>query len=159
MKTRLGLILRRAAIVVAVVGSLVLGAATIRAASQWTASEAPLAAPPVTVETVSAQLAAERQRSADLESRLGSMTGQATELQAALDAANAQIQTDTATAGDLQKRIAAAKKKLATLNRQIAATERQAAAARAAARTVVVTRSPARTPAPAPVTREPADDD
>jgi len=155
MKINVRLILRRTAVTMAVVGSLVLGAATIRAAGQWTATEAPLAAPPVTVESLTAQLATERGRSSDLATRLQAMDGQTAELQAALGTANAQIQADTATAKDLTDRIAAAKKKLAALNRQIAATARQAAAAR----TVVVRR--VATPA-APVaqpTEEPEHDD
>ncbi|HYN47296.1 MAG TPA: hypothetical protein VER83_00430 [Candidatus Nanopelagicales bacterium] len=155
MKINARLLLRRTAVTVAVVGSLVLGAATIRAAGQWTANEAPLAAPPVTVESLAAQLAAERGRSSDLVTRLEAVAGQTVELQAALDVANARIQADTATAKDLSDRIAAAKKKLAALNRQIAATAREAAAAR----TVVVRRivTPA-APAPQP-TREPEHDD
>ncbi len=155
MKIDLRLILRRTAVTMAVVGSLVLGAATIRAASQWTATEAPLAAPPVTVESLASQLATERGRTSDLATRLAAMAGQTVELQAALDAANAQVEQDTATAKGLTDRIAAAKKKLAALNRQIAATARQAAAAR----TVVVTRVVARAaPTPRP-TAEPEHDD
>ncbi len=56
------------------------------------------------------------------------MASQTVELQAALEAANGQLQKDTATAKALKARIAAAKKKLTALNRQIAATARQAAA-------------------------------
>lgn len=155
MKINARLILRRMAVTTAVVGSLVLGAASIRAASQWTATEAPLAAPPVTVESVTAQLAIERERTSDLATRLSEMAGQTVELRAALDAANAQVTTDTATAKGLTDRIAAAKKKLAALNRQIAATARQATAAR----TVVVRQvvAPA-VPAPQP-TPEPEHDD
>jgi hypothetical protein len=60
---------------------------------------------------------------------------------------------DTATAKDLTDRIAAAKEKLAALNRKIAATARQAAAAQAVVVRQVVTRAappsqPAPTPAP-----------
>jgi septal ring factor EnvC (AmiA/AmiB activator) len=154
MKINARLLLRRAAVTVAVVGSLVLGAATIRAAGQWTASEAPLAAPPVTVDTLTAQLAAERERTSGLASRLASMAAQTAQLQAGLDAANAQIQKDAATAGDLKDRIAAAKKRLATLDRQIAATARRAAVVQA----VAVTR-PAPPPSAARPTPEPGDDD
>jgi len=157
MKINARLILRRTAVTVAVVGSLVLGAATIRAASQWTASEAPLAAPPVTVESLTAQLAAERERTSGLSSQLETMAGNTVELQAALDAANAQIQVDTATAKDLTNRIAAAKKKLAALNAKIAASARQAAAARTVVVRRVVTTGPA-APAPRP-TQEPEHDD
>lgn len=158
MKTSLRLALRRAAVIAAVAGSLLLGAATIRAAGQWTASEAPLAAPPVTVESVQGQLAAERERSAALTEQLAAIAGQAGDLQAALDTANGQIATDAQTAKALRDRIAASRERLSALNRQIAATARQAAQA-ARARTVVVTRTapaPASTPRPTP---EPEHDD
>ena len=155
MRMNARLILRRAAVTMAVVGSLVLGAATIRAASQWTATEAPLAAPPVTVESLAAQLAAERGRTSGLAVRLDEMAGTTVELQAALDAANAQIQADTATAADLTDRIAAAKKKLAALNRKIAATARKAAAAQAVVVRQVVTRA---APAPRPAPQAERDD-
>jgi len=155
MRMNARLILRRTAVTMAVVGSLVLGAATIRAASQWTATEAPLAAPPVTVESLAAQLAAERGRTSGLAVRLDEMAGTTVELQAALDAANAQIQADTATAADLTDRIAAAKKKLAALNRKIAATARKAAAAQAVVVRQVVTRA---APAPRPAPQAERDD-
>ena len=155
MRMNARLILRRAAVTMAVVGSLVLGAATIRAASQWTATEAPLAAPPVTVESLAAQLAAERGRTSDLAVRLDAMAVNTVELQAALDTANAQIQADTATAADLTDRIAAAKKKLAALNRKIAATARKAAAAQAVVVRQVVTRA---APAPRPAPQAERDD-
>lgn len=158
MNAKASLILRRMAVIAAVVGSLVVGAASIQAAGRWTASEAPLAAPPITVETLSAQLAAERERTAALTAQVEAMTGQTADLAAGLDAANAQIQKDAATAKALRDRMTAAKKKLTALNRQIAATERQAAAARATVRTVVVTRPAAAPPAPRP-TQEPEDDD
>ena len=157
MKINVRLILRRTAVIMAVVGSLVLGAATIRAASQWTATEAPLAAPPVTVESLTAQLAAERGRASGLAVRLEAMAGNTVELQAALGAANAQILEDTATAKDLTDRIAAAKKKLAALNRKIAATARQAAAAQAVVVRQVVTRA-APAPQPAPTSAPEHDD-
>lgn len=158
MKINARLILRRMTVTTAVVGSLVLGAASIRAAGQWTATEAPLAAPPVTVQSVAAQLATERERTSGLAIRLQEMAGQAVELRAALDAAKAQIQADTATAKDLTDRIAAARRKLATLNRQIAATERQAAAARTVVVRRVVTPATPAGPAPQP-TGEPEHDD
>ncbi len=153
MKISARLLLRRAAVTVAVVGSLLLGAATIRAAGEWTASEAPLAAPPVTVESLSAQLAAERERTSGLASRLQAMSGQTAELQTALEAANAQLAKDGATAKALRDRIAAARKKLAALNRQLAATARQATVAR-----TVVVRQAAPKPT-APPTHEEHDDD
>jgi peptidoglycan hydrolase CwlO-like protein len=147
VKNTLRLALRRLLVAVAVVGSLLLGAATIHAAGAWTASQAPLAAPPVTVESLQGRLAAEEARGADLQARLEAVTAQATEVQAALDAAQAQVASDGATARALQVRIAAAKTELTALNRKIAAAARQASPA---ARTTVqpTTTRPAATPEP-----------
>jgi chromosome segregation ATPase len=134
----------------AVVGSLLLGAATIRAAGEWTAASAPLAAPPVTVESLTAQLEEERARGAALAAQLGAVAGQTSELQAALGTAGERVNEDAKTATQLEDRIAAAKKRLAALNKSIAAARRAAAAAAASARTVVVVRKvqPAATPKP-----------
>ena len=44
---RLALVLRRTFVTAGVIGSLVLGAVTVRAAAAWTASAAPLEAPPI----------------------------------------------------------------------------------------------------------------
>ena len=52
VKKTLRLALRRVVVAVAVVAASCLGAATIHAAGAWTASQAPLAAPPVTVESL-----------------------------------------------------------------------------------------------------------
>jgi len=147
MKSALSPALRHVLVAAVVVGSLLLGAATIQAAGTWTASQAPLDAPPVTVESLQDRLAAEEARGADLRARLDALTTQAAEVQAALDAAQAQVATDAATARALQVRLAQAKTQLMTLNRRIAAAARQASAG---ARTVVqpATDRPAATPEP-----------
>jgi peptidoglycan hydrolase CwlO-like protein len=157
MKNAIKLAVRRLLVIVAVAGSLLLGAATIQAAGTWTASQAPLAAPPVTVESLQGQLTAEEARGADLEARLKAVTAQASDLQAALDAANAQVATDAKTAGALQKRIAAAKTKLTDLNRKILETTRRAQQAAAVPQTVIVKRVVTAAPA-APVAPAPGDD-
>jgi hypothetical protein len=154
VKNAIRLALRRLLVAVAVVGSLLLGAATIHAAGDWTASQAPLDAPPVTVESLQGRFAAEEARGADLRARLEAVTAQAAEVQAALDAAGTQVAKDEATARALQKRIARARTQLTALNQRIAAAVRQASTA---ARTVVqpAATRPAATPRPTP---EPDDD-
>jgi hypothetical protein len=141
MNSTVKLAARRTAVTLGVVGSLGLGAATISAASQWTAAAAPPSAPAVSAESLAAQLANEEARGTDLKARLEAALAQTAQLQAALDAANAQIGTDSATAKALQAQIAAAQKKLAALNKK-------AAAAALAARQVTVVRTTAPRPTP-----------
>ena len=138
MNSTVRVVARRAAVTVGVVGSLGLGAATIDAAAQWTAAAAPMQAPPVSAESLASQLANEQARGTDLQSRLEAAITQASQVQAALDAANARIATDGGTAKALRTQIAAAEKKLAALNKQAAATT--AALKAAAARQAVMAR-------------------
>ncbi len=128
---------RRTAVTMGVVGSLGLGAASIGAAAQWTAASAPMSVPPVTAESLAAQLANEQARGSDLQSRLEATLAQAAQLQTALDTANARIGTDSKTAKALQAQIVAAQKKLGSLNRQ--AGSRAAAVRVVTVRRVVVT--------------------
>lgn len=125
---------RRAAVVAGVALVLVLGAASIRAASVWTAAAAPLTVAPVTVSDLEAKLAQEQARSAALQADLVALDGQVAELRSALDVAKAQLGTDTATAGQLADRMQAAKTRLARLDALIASAQRQLSATLAAAR-------------------------
>lgn len=94
----------------------VLGAAgTILAASQWAASEAPLAVAPVTIQSVQQALDQERARSAALEQQLAALEGGSDDLTAALAAAQAELASDAATASDLRAALEAAQAKLAKL--------------------------------------------
>jgi peptidoglycan hydrolase CwlO-like protein len=140
MNNTVKLAARRTAVTIGVVGSLGLGAATINAASQWTAAAAQPTSAPVSAETLATQLADEEARGTDLQARLEAALAQTAQLQAALDAANAQIGTDGKTARALQAQIAAAQKKLAELNRQ--------AAAAVSPRSVTVVRAAAPKPTP-----------
>jgi len=121
MNSTIKVVARRAAVTVGVVGSLGLGAATIGAAAQWTAAAAPMQAPPVSAESLALQLANEQARGTDLQSRLQAAITQASQVQAALDAANARIATDGGTAKALRAQTVGAEKKLAALNKQVAA--------------------------------------
>jgi DNA repair exonuclease SbcCD ATPase subunit len=126
-------IARRSLVTFGVIGSLALGTLTIRAAAAWTAAEAPLVAPPVSIATLQAEVAAERERSAALEDNLASVAGRTAELTAALDTATARLAADQEAAEALRERLATAKTKLARLNRELAAVRRAAASAQAAA--------------------------
>ena len=106
--------------------------------------------PPVSAESLASQLTNEQARGTDLQSRLQAAITQASQVQAALDAANARIATDGSTAKALRTQIAAAEKKLAALNKQAAAAA--AALTVAAARRTVVARQTVATTAARPTT-------
>ena len=112
--------IRRLVTVVGVIAALLLGYGSIRAAAAWTAASAPLTVAPVSVTTLQDRLAVEQARSVDLRLQLQTLNTQSTELTAALEAAQAQITTDTDNATQLAKDLKAAKKKLAKLEASIA---------------------------------------
>ena len=143
----LRLALRRIAVTAGVAACLVLGAATIRAAAVWTADNAPLDKP-ISVQSLANDLAIEQARSISLAERLDGVSTQAAGLRDAIGAAALQVSTDQKTADDLKARLAAAQKKLKTLNKQIAQATARLRAAAAAPAPVVRTR-PAPAPAPA----------
>ena len=113
--------IRRLLIVVAVVASVLAGFGAIRAASAWTATAAPLTTAPVSVESLQSNLADESARSADLAARLALITTRADELSVALAAAQTRIVSDAQHADQLATDLAAARKKLATLEKSIRA--------------------------------------
>lgn len=114
-------IARRSTIVIAVVGSLLLGFGAIRASAVWTQAAAPLPVTPVSIETLQSHLTDESARSAILLDRLSTLTGHADELSTALTVAQTRIAADDAHAAQLAKDLAAAKKKLAKLEKSIKA--------------------------------------
>jgi peptidoglycan hydrolase CwlO-like protein len=111
--------IRRTLTLILAVGALLLGFATIRAASAWTAEAAPLVASPVTASAIEARLGAERARSADLEAQISAMTAQADELAAALRVAQDRIVADGEHADQLARDLAAAKQRLKKLEASI----------------------------------------
>ena len=133
--TRTAIAVRRSTTLVAVVLAVALGFLAIRVAAAWTANAAPLEVAPVSVETLRAQLDAERTHSAQLSSELRRLMAQSAELNAALDAADSQIAKDADHAGKLSKDLALAKKKLRSLEKSI----REARAALAKQPSVTVT--------------------
>ena len=106
---------RRPLLVLGVFLALVAAAATVRAASLWTAGAASLANPPASISSIEAALAREQSRSAVLQDQLAAMRAASDDLANALAAANSQVSTDQATADQLQASLTAAQAKLATL--------------------------------------------
>ncbi len=121
--------IRRVFVLVGVVASLAMGAVTVRGAAAWTAGSAPLAVPPTSADAVAARLADEEARSSDLQRQLDALRGDSAQLVAALDAAQAQIASDGDAAAGLRARLAAAQKRLATLEASIARARANALAA------------------------------
>jgi septal ring factor EnvC (AmiA/AmiB activator) len=142
----LPVLLRRLAVVVGLAGSIVLGATTVGAAATWTASAAPLNAPPQSAESLASQLADEQARAAELQQNLDALNGNGTDLASALDAARAQMAADAKTAASLEARLAKAKARLAALEKSLAAK-----------RVVHVTSTPRPTGTGAPAGGEPED--
>ena len=129
-------VLRRAVTAIGVIAVLALGYGSIRAASAWTAAEAPLTVAPVSVETLQANLADEQARSQVLTARLRELDARARELDVALRQANQRISGDAAHATDLEGQLADAAKKLRKLETAIAKAKKQLASQVAAARSV-----------------------
>ncbi|MEO8230064.1 MAG: hypothetical protein ABI628_09930 [Chloroflexota bacterium] len=130
----LGILLRRAAVIAAVVISLSVGALAVRAAAAWTAASAPLTVAPVSAAALVQKLADEQDRSAALEQQLSALSAQTTELTAALKAADERIASDAQTAKTLRDKLASARKKLLAMNRAAQRPARPAAAATSAGR-------------------------
>jgi septal ring factor EnvC (AmiA/AmiB activator) len=112
--------LRRLLVTIGVVASLVAAGATIRAASLWAATQAPLNIAPVSVDSVRQALAQEKSRSAVLEDQISGLQSNAADLESALQSARDQLVTDQTTADQLRASLAAAQAKLATLEAALA---------------------------------------
>lgn len=111
----MNLVIRRGLVTAGVLGSLVLGLVTIRAAAAWTASSAPLPPPPMSAEQLQARLADEQSRSAALTQELDQLRAQTAQVGAALKAAQSRITTDDATAAKLRAQLSAAQAKIAAI--------------------------------------------
>ena len=126
---------RRVITVVVAIAALLLGFAAIRAASAWTAEAAPLVASPESASSIESKLADEQTRSAELQQRLATITGQTDDMVGALQAARDQIASDAQHADQLTKDLATANAKLRALEASI----KQAAAAQTRTTTAVTT--------------------
>ncbi|MGZ8563258.1 MAG: hypothetical protein ACXWWU_06540 [Candidatus Limnocylindria bacterium] len=135
------LTLRRSLVILATVASVFGGAVAIRAAAGWTASSAPLAAPP-DAATLVAKLQDEKARADAITQELSQVVDRAAELQSALAAAMAKADADAKTASGLAAQLATAQRRLATLEKQLASQ----GAAPAAAAPVPSTAQPTATP-------------
>lgn len=113
--------LRRLLVTFAVAGSLLVAGLTIRAASLWAATQAPLTVAPVSVDSVQQALDQERARSAALEAQLRELESSAGDLTAALQTAQERVGADEATAVDLRASLTAAQEKLAKLEKALKA--------------------------------------
>jgi peptidoglycan hydrolase CwlO-like protein len=110
---------RRPLVVLGVVLSLFVGAATIRAAAVWTAASSPLGAKPPSIESLQAALANEQARSAALQAQLDQLAAGSADLTGAINAARERITNDAAQADGLRTSLKAAKAKLASLEASI----------------------------------------
>ena len=112
------LTLRRSLVILATVASVFGGAVAIRAAAGWTASSAPLSAPPDAASLVS-QLRNEKARADAITQELTQVVDHAAQLQDALAAAKAKAEADAKAAAGLAGQLAAAQKRLAELEKQL----------------------------------------
>ncbi len=142
---------RRSLVVIGVIASLAVGASAIQAAGEWTAADAPLQIAPASITSIQAALAGEQERSAALEEQLATLQTATSELDAALTAAQSQVETDARSAAALRADLEAALAKLKTVKAALA----KAAKAASAASSGSSSRSTAATPTP---TREHDDD-
>ena len=117
--------LRRTLVTIGIVGSLVAAGLTIRAASMWAATSAPLIVAPVSVTSVQQALEQERARSATLQTQLAALESSGADLRSALDSAQKQAGVDQATADDLRASLTAAQQKLARLEASLRAASRR----------------------------------
>jgi len=116
---------RRLLVTLGVAGSLLLAGMTVRAASLWTATQAPLSVAPVSVESLQSALDQERARSADLQRQLASLQSSTGQLSSALSEAQARAGQDQSTAEQLRASLAAAQDKLTKLQASLAAAAKQ----------------------------------
>jgi len=124
---------RRSLLIAAVLVSLLLGVVSIRIASHLSALSAAPTAPPVSLVSLSRDLAVERARAADLEQQLADLLSATGALTIALDSTSDQVSADGLTADQLRERLKAAQAKLASVTALLAEAEARLAAAQAAA--------------------------
>ena len=134
-------VIRRTVVTVGLAVAILGAGGTILAASQWTASEAPLAVAPVSIESIQKALDQERARSAGLEQQLATLERASGDLSGALQAAQDQLTLDATTATDLRAALTA-QNRLTKLEAALKA----AAKARAAARVSTTRASSGGTP-------------
>ena len=105
-----------------------MGVVSIQIAADLTAAAAPPPAPPVSIETLKDQLAAEQARAAGLQKQLEDLLGVTGQLTVALDSTQSQVTDDGLTADELRKRLKAAESKLSAVNKLLRKAEARLAA-------------------------------
>lgn len=120
--------IRRGAVIAGVALSLIVGVISIQIAADLTAAAAPPPAPPVSIETLKDQLAAEQARAAGLQKQLEDLLGVTGQLTVALDLTQSQVTDDGLTADELRKRLKAAEAKLSAVNKLLRRAEARLAA-------------------------------
>jgi hypothetical protein len=136
--------IRRGAVVGGVFACLVFGVVSIQIAADLAAAAAPPPAPPISMETLKSQLAAEQARATSLQQQLEDLLAVTTQLTTALDSTAAQVSDDGLTADQLRARLKAAEAKLASVNQLL-----KKAQARLAALGQSIVDASGRTPPPA----------
>jgi chromosome segregation ATPase len=114
---------RRATTSLLIAAAVVAGFGAIRVAAAWTAAAAPLEVSPASTDELRARLADQTDRSVLLEDRLATLVAHARELESALTVAQSRVDADAGHAQDLAAQLAAAKQKLAALQRSIRAAQ------------------------------------
>jgi hypothetical protein len=107
--------LRRVIVTLGVACSIAAGAASIQLAAMYTAAAAPPSVPPVSIDSLRAQLTAEQERSAALQGQLNELIDLTGQLSGAVDTTQSQISTDGLTASQLRQRLGAAQAKLTSM--------------------------------------------
>jgi hypothetical protein len=107
---------RRGAVVLGVIASLVFGFVSIQIAADLAVAAAPPPAPPISMETLKSQLAAEQGRAADLQQQLTDLLDVTGQLTSALDTTDSQVTDDGLTATQLRDRLKAAEARLTEVN-------------------------------------------
>jgi hypothetical protein len=115
--------IRRALVVAGVVVSLVAGAVSIRVAAALAEAATPPPAPPVSIEMLQADIAAEQARAASLQQQLDELLTVTDDLTALIGTTDDQVTTDGLTARQLRDRLKAAQAKLATLTQLLKAAQ------------------------------------
>jgi hypothetical protein len=134
---------RRGVVVLGVVASLVFGFVSIQIAADLAIAAAPPPAPPISMETLKDQLAAEQGRATDLQQQLTDLLDVTGQLTSALDMTDTQVTDDGLTATQLRDRLKAAEAKLTEVNKLLKkAQARLAALGQSIAGTTAVNKPP-----------------
>jgi hypothetical protein len=142
--------LRRVVVTLGVASSVVAGAASIQLAAMYTAAAVPPSAPPVSIDSLRAQLTAEQERSAALQGQLDELIDLTGQLSGAVDTTQSQISTDGLTASQLRQRLEAAQGKLTSVTALLTQAQARLVALQGALAQAGVKAPPGGAGAPAP---------